>query len=263
MVEADLAAGRLSCPRCRVGVLGGWGCARLRVLRTPEGERRLRPRRGRCREQACLATHVLLPNVAPPVAGSRECGGARKSSHVTREDLRSDAAGDQQRDARQPPRFVVVRGSAYREAMPDLPAPRGGVDVAAVASTSTYRELVDRLKRRIRESQARAARALNTELVMLYWSIGRDILAQQQAAGWGDDIVGRIAEALRVETGSVRGFSRRNLFYMRRLAAVWPDAEKVQTLSAQIGWSHHQVLLDAWADQPELYLWYAPLGQSR
>jgi hypothetical protein len=63
VVEADLAAGRLLCPRCGVGVLGGWGCARLRVLRTREGERRLRPRRGRCREQACLATHVLLPNV--------------------------------------------------------------------------------------------------------------------------------------------------------------------------------------------------------
>ena len=84
--------------------------------------------------------------------------------------------------------------------MPDLPVPRRGVDVEAVASSSTYRELVDRLKQRIRESQARAARALNTELVMLYWSIGRDILAQQQAAGWGDDIVGRIAEDLRVET---------------------------------------------------------------
>jgi hypothetical protein len=63
VVEGDLAAGRLLCPRCGVGVLGGWGCARLRVLRTREGERRLRPRRGRCREQACLATHVLLPDV--------------------------------------------------------------------------------------------------------------------------------------------------------------------------------------------------------
>ena len=104
--------------------------------------------------------------------------------------------------------------------MPDLPVPRRGVDVEAVASSSTYRELVDRLKQRIRESQARAARALNTELVMLYWSIGRDILAQQQAAGWGDDIVGRIAADLRAETGSARGFSRRNLFYMRRFAAV-------------------------------------------
>jgi Homeodomain-like domain len=63
VVEADLAGGRLSCPCWRVGVLGGWGCAWLRVLRTREGERRLRPRRGRCRERACLATHVLLPDV--------------------------------------------------------------------------------------------------------------------------------------------------------------------------------------------------------
>ena len=62
-VEADLAAGRLLCPRCRVGVLGGWGCARLRWLRTRDGERRLRPRRGRCREKVCAATHVLLPDV--------------------------------------------------------------------------------------------------------------------------------------------------------------------------------------------------------
>ena len=92
---------------------------------------------------------------------------------------------------------------------------------------------------------------------MLYWSIGRDIVAQQEAGGWGDDVVGQIAEDLRVATGAARGFSRRNLFYMRRFAALWPDAEKVQTLSAQIGWSHHQVLLDAWAEQPDLYVWYA------
>ena len=39
----------------------------------------------------------------------------------------------------------------------------------------------------------------------------------------------------------MRGFSRRNPFYMRRFATVWPEAEEVQTLSAQMGWSHHQV----------------------
>ena len=63
VVEADLAAGRLVCPRCGAGVLGGWGCARLRKVRTLEGVRRLRPRRGRCRELRCRATHVLLPDV--------------------------------------------------------------------------------------------------------------------------------------------------------------------------------------------------------
>ena len=63
VVEADLAAGRLVCPRCRAGVLGGWGCSRLREVRMGSGVRRLRPRRGRCRERSCRATHVLLPDV--------------------------------------------------------------------------------------------------------------------------------------------------------------------------------------------------------
>jgi hypothetical protein len=139
----------------------------------------------------------------------------------------------------------------------DLPGRRGSAEVEAVVGTASYRELIERLQGRIRESQARAARALNTELVMLYWSIGHDVLAQQQAAGWGDDIVGRIADDLRTGTGSARGFSRRNLFYMRRFAAIWPDPEKVQTLSAQIGWSHHQALIDSFGSQPELYGWYA------
>ncbi|MGH2950044.1 MAG: DUF1016 N-terminal domain-containing protein [Solirubrobacteraceae bacterium] len=117
--------------------------------------------------------------------------------------------------------------------MSQPPARRDASDVEAIAATTAYRELIERLRRRIRESQARAAGALNTELVMLYWSIGRDILAQQQAGRWGDDVVGRIAEDLATSTGSVRGFSRRNLFYMRRFAALWPEIEKVQTLTAQ------------------------------
>jgi hypothetical protein len=62
-VEADLAAGRMVCPRCGSGVLGGWGCSRLREVRTSVGVRRLRPRRGRCRARSCGATHVLLPDL--------------------------------------------------------------------------------------------------------------------------------------------------------------------------------------------------------
>jgi hypothetical protein len=92
-------------------------------------------------------------------------------------------------------------------------------EVEAVAGTAAYRGLIDRLKQRIRESHARAARALNTELVMHYWSIGREIIDQQRAGGWGDDIVGSIAQDLVADCGPARGFSRRNLFYMRRFAA--------------------------------------------
>jgi hypothetical protein len=106
------------------------------------------------------------------------------------------------------------------------PQPAGTVEVEALATTVAYRELIDRLRQRIRESQARAARTINSELVVLYWSIGRDILDQQHASGWGDDVVGRIAQDLTADTGSPRGFSRRNLFYMRRFAALWPEREK-------------------------------------
>jgi predicted nuclease of restriction endonuclease-like (RecB) superfamily len=132
-----------------------------------------------------------------------------------------------------------------------------GSTIGAVASTEAYQELLDRLMERIRESQRRATRALSTELVTLYWSIGREIIERQQAYGWGEDVVGQIAQDLTAHTGRARGFSRRNLFYMRRFAALWPELEKVQTPSAQIGWSHHQVLMDACGDDQGLYAWYA------
>jgi DUF1016 N-terminal domain len=128
--------------------------------------------------------------------------------------------------------------------MSNTPIRGSAGEIAVVAATAAYLDLIDRLKQRIRESQARAARTLNTELVMLYWSIGRDILDQQQAGGWGDDVVGRIAQDLAADTGPARGFSRRNLFYMRRFAALWPDLERVPSVMAQIGWTANRVLLD-------------------
>jgi hypothetical protein len=70
-------------------------------------------------------------------------------------------------------------------------------------------------------------------------------------------VVDKIADDLREATGGARGFSRRNLFYMRRFASLWGDVEKVQPVAAQIGWTHHQVLLDAFPDRPDVYAWYA------
>jgi len=61
LVEAELIDGRLGCPSCRE-VLGPWGHARERVLRCRSGDRRLRPRRARCRGR--LGTHVSLPEIA-------------------------------------------------------------------------------------------------------------------------------------------------------------------------------------------------------
>lgn len=125
-----------------------------------------------------------------------------------------------------------------------------------ISTSAEYRALVDDVVQKAGAARDRAVRGVNTELVLLYWDIGRTILAEQDRLNWGDDVVGLLARDLRSRSSLGRGFSRRNLFYMRRFAATWPSAEIVQTLSAQIGWSHHQVLLDALADTPDLYAWY-------
>lgn len=133
------------------------------------------------------------------------------------------------------------------------------------AAPDGYLELLEAVRSRIESAGIRASSAVNRELVLLYWSIGREILARQEDEGWGAAVIARLAQDLRAEgAGGRSGFSRRNLFYMRRFAALWPDAEKVQTLSAQVGWSQHVELLKAFPDDRGLYGWYvAQIAEHR
>lgn len=79
-----------------------------------------------------------------------------------------------------------------------------------------YAELLTDLKARVRATQFRAARAANTEVLRLYWSIGHDILERQRTAGWGAKIVTRLAADLQREFPEQRGWSPSNLKNMRR-----------------------------------------------
>lgn len=69
-----------------------------------------------------------------------------------------------------------------------------------------YVQLLETLKERVRSTQVRAARAANTELLRLYWSIGRDVLDRQQHAGWGGKVIDRLAGDLRDAFPDLRGF---------------------------------------------------------
>ncbi|WP_432571005.1 PDDEXK nuclease domain-containing protein [Kineococcus sp. SYSU DK005] len=120
-----------------------------------------------------------------------------------------------------------------------------------------YAELLEALKERVRTSRVRAARAANTELLRLYHSIGRDILVRQQRDGWGGKVIDRLAQDLRAAFPDQRGFSRRNLHYMRAVATAWPDeADFVQQPAAQMPWTHLTVLLDR-LEEPATRQWYA------
>jgi len=77
---------------------------------------------------------------------------------------------------------------------------------------SGYAEL---LKAPVRASRVRTAGAANSELLQLYWSVGRDILNRQEQAGWGSRVIDRLAQDLGAEFPDQRGWSRSNLHYMR------------------------------------------------
>lgn len=127
---------------------------------------------------------------------------------------------------------------------PLLPAPDG------------YADWLGSLKNRIASAQQRASRAVNQELVLLYWEIGRDILQRQANEGWGSKVVDRLAQDLRAAFPDMKGFSARNLKYMRAFADAWPDEQFVQQAVAQLPWGHNLILLDKIAD-PETRQWYA------
>jgi len=119
-----------------------------------------------------------------------------------------------------------------------------------------YAGFLEDLKDRIRSAQTRAALAVNSELVLLYWSIGRDILTRQDQQGWGARVIDRLAEDLRREFPEMKGFSPRNLKYMRAFAEAWPDETIVQGPLAQITWYHNVTLLEKVKDPAERE-WYA------
>ena len=107
-----------------------------------------------------------------------------------------------------------------------------------------YADCLADLKGRIHNAQQRATLAVNRELVLLYWHIGCDILALQEQQGWGAKVIERLAHDLRTAFPEMKGFSPRNLKYMRAFAEAWPETEFVQQAAAQLPWFHLCTLLD-------------------
>lgn len=106
-----------------------------------------------------------------------------------------------------------------------------------------YAAWLAELKARIYRAQQRATLAVNRELVLLYWQIGRDILVRQGREGWGAKVIERLAQDLRNAFPDMKGFARAKLMYMRAFAEAWPDDAIVQQVVGQLPWGHNLVLL--------------------
>ena len=96
------------------------------------------------------------------------------------------------------------------------------------------RAVSTRLKSRIHAAQVKAAVVVNAELVLLYWSIGRDIIERQTKEGWGAQVIDRLSADLRRHFPEMKDFSPRNLKYMRAFAHASPAESIVQQVAAQL-----------------------------
>ncbi len=122
--------------------------------------------------------------------------------------------------------------------------------------SADYGQFLQSLKERIQNAQVRAMLSINRDLVSLYWEIGREILDRQEIQGWGSKVVERLSRDLRQAFPEMKGFSPRNVKYMRLLAETYQDERFVQQAVAQIPWGHNIRILDKVKspDEREFYI---------
>ena len=97
--------------------------------------------------------------------------------------------------------------------------------------------------RLIRQSQQRACRAVNAELVDLYWRVGEYISRKLRSAEWGDGVVAQLAQCIQFHYPNVRGFTRASPFRMRQYCETYCADRKVASLLRQLPWTHHLMIL--------------------
>lgn len=138
-------------------------------------------------------------------------------------------------------------------------------DSHEILPNKEYEKTLTELKKRIRDSQLKAAIAVNKELISLYWMIGKTIDEKQKNSGWGSKFIEKLANDIQNEFPGVDGFSRRNIFRMRAFyneyKIVPPVAAQIDEIGhlgvlAQIPWSHNIILMEKLSNIEER-IWYA------
>ncbi len=118
-------------------------------------------------------------------------------------------------------------------------------------SPGNYGELMVQVKQRIRSAQYEALKAVNKELIALYWDIGKAIAIRQQGETWGMSVVEQLAKDLQAEFAGISGFSARNIWRMRNFYLTYSQNEKLTPMVAEIGWSHNLVVMEKCKDDLE------------
>src|SRR5258706_8938442 len=118
-----------------------------------------------------------------------------------------------------------------------------------------YPIFLQSIKAQVQQAQLQATFSVNKQLILLYWQIGKGILERQKKEGWGAGVIEKLSTDLHSAFPQMKGFSPRNLKYMRAFAETYPIITFVQQVAAQIPWFHNCILLDKVKDQSQRE-WY-------
>lgn len=120
-------------------------------------------------------------------------------------------------------------------------------------------EFVNEISQLIQSSKQRMTVAVNAELTLLYWHIGKrinDYILQGERAEYGQEVVKNLAQSLTEQFG--KGWSKRHLNYTMQFAATFPNLEIVHALRAQLSWTHFKQIIHI--DDPTKREFYATMA---
>ncbi|MGE3556313.1 MAG: YhcG family protein [Candidatus Obscuribacterales bacterium] len=117
-----------------------------------------------------------------------------------------------------------------------------------------YNSFFVKVHTKLKTAQMRAARAVNRELIHLYWDIGQELLEKKEKLDWGEGVVDSLAKDIKASLPELKGFSPRNLRAMRQFAQAYPHLKGLPV--EHLPWGHNLLLLRL-LDSPEARLWYA------
>lgn len=138
-------------------------------------------------------------------------------------------------------RKTVKKSSAKKEKTATK-AVRRAAKSSRVAKSTTQADF-DAVLELIDSARTRAVAAVNTTLIELYWSIGQFIVSKSEADGWGKGTVEKLAEHIRQNQPSARGYSASNLWRMKQFFETYRDHSNLAALLRDLSWTHNTMIL--------------------
>ena len=109
---------------------------------------------------------------------------------------------------------------------------------------SEFNQWIEDLKQKIHSARRKVALSINSQLLELYWELGKEIVAKQNKSNWGSNFIENIATELKHEFPEIKGFSRRNLYAVKQWYLFYSEKfEFVPQLVAQIPWGHNRLII--------------------